>query len=88
MVRRMPILRHHHIGEGSGDPVDHRDDLVAVLYRQPAARQEAVLHVDHNEGGRSVRFDLVSRHCLPALSDQGVGQYQTGEPEGDFSPCH
>ena len=79
MVRRVPVLRHHHVGEALGDAVDHRDHLVAVFDRQTAARQEAVLHVHHDQGARCVGFDLVGRHRQTASSDQGIRQRKAGD---------
>jgi hypothetical protein len=37
------------MGEFRGEAVDWRDDLVAALHRQTAARAEIILHVHHDE---------------------------------------
>jgi hypothetical protein len=55
----MPVLRQHHVVEALGDSVDYRDDLIAVLHRQAAARQEAVLYVDDQQQTGRSGFDLV-----------------------------
>src|SRR5262249_51350548 len=49
MSGRMPILRQHHVLETAGQMIDQRHDLVAARHRQPAARAEIVLHVDHHK---------------------------------------
>jgi len=60
----MPVLRHHDIGEALCDPVDHRDDLLAVLNGEAAAGQETVLDIDHQKSGSVIDLD---RSCRPGL---------------------
>lgn len=41
MARRVPILRHHHIGEGPGDAVDNGNDrLPSFTARLPPGRKQ------------------------------------------------
>ncbi len=70
MARRVPILREHHVGKFLGDRIDDGHDLLAVLDRQAAARQEAVLHVHDDEhalvvdrDGRERRSGRTEQRC-------------------------
>ncbi len=49
MSRRMPVLGQDDIGELSGEPVDRRDDRVAVRHRERPAGTEIVLHIDDHQ---------------------------------------
>src|SRR5258705_13906021 len=65
MARRMPVLRHHDIGEALCDPVDHRDDLLAVFNGQAAAGQETVLDIDHQQAeASSILIEAAAQACL------------------------
>jgi hypothetical protein len=57
MLGRVPVLREDDVLEGLGDPVDQRDDLVALVDGQAAAGREAVLHVDHDQCRVRLRLD-------------------------------
>ena len=59
VMRRVPVLRHHHVFEALGDTVDHRNHLLTILDRQTAAGQEAILHVDHDQSARRAGLDLI-----------------------------
>ena len=79
MARRVPVLRHHDVGKALGEPVDDRHDLIAVLHREAAARQEAILHVDDEQCRRIVDLDRGRRPERPR-GDRGYGQAaQRGE---------
>jgi hypothetical protein len=65
MARRMPVLRHHDVGEAFCDPIDYGNDLLAVFNGQAAAGQETVLDIDHKKGGSVIDFDGSCRPSLP-----------------------
>ncbi|MNZ97178.1 hypothetical protein D3C78_1164030 [compost metagenome] len=46
---RVPVLGQDDMGEGIGQPVDRRDDILATRYRQRATAAEVVLHVGHQQ---------------------------------------
>jgi hypothetical protein len=49
MARRMPILRDRDMPEKLRQPIDDRNDGVALTNRQSAARAEIILHVDDKQ---------------------------------------
>ena len=61
MVRGVPVLREHDVAERLRDLIDQRHDLIALLHRQTAARNEAVLHIDHQQSVLIARPDLARR---------------------------
>ena len=68
----MPVLRHHDIGKALGDAVDHRNDLLAVLHGEAAARQEAVLDIDHQQRRCVVGLDrAAAQSCFEHDRRQG-----------------
>jgi hypothetical protein len=58
VTRRVPVLREHDVLERGRQAVDERDDLIAFLHRQRAARGKAVLYVDHEENVLCGRLHL------------------------------
>ena len=50
MMRRVPILCHHHVLKTCGDAVDDWDHLFAVFDRQCASGQKTILHIDYDKG--------------------------------------
>ena len=61
MARRVPVLRQDDVLEGLGDPVDERDDLVALVTARLPPGSEAVLHVDDDQHGVRAGLDLALR---------------------------
>jgi hypothetical protein len=53
----VPVLRHHDIGKTLGDAIDHGNDLLAVLHRETAAGQEAILNIDDQQRRRVIDLD-------------------------------
>jgi hypothetical protein len=45
----MPVLGQDDMSELRGEPVDHRDDRVAVRHCERPARTEIVLHIDDHQ---------------------------------------
>jgi hypothetical protein len=60
----MPVLSQHDVFEARRERVDDRNDLVAPLYREPAAGTEVVLHIDDDEGVSGARLDFGSLRQL------------------------
>src|SRR5262245_24374280 len=71
---RMPVLGEDHVREAGGEPIDDRDDLIAVLHGQRASRREAVLDVDDEEDVLLPRLDLRLRVCAPGELCEGGGE--------------
>src|SRR6185436_18886821 len=57
MAGGMPVLRHVDVLELLRQLVDDGDHLLPAFYRERAAGDEAVLHVDDDEGGIAARLD-------------------------------
>src|SRR5262249_30238336 len=55
VVRRMPVLSHHDVREGPGDPFYDRNSLPPVLSGEPPARKETVLHIHYDQHASLVR---------------------------------
>ena len=49
VLRRVPVLRQHHVLEAAREAVDERHHLVAARHRELAARAEIILHIDDEE---------------------------------------
>ena len=81
MVHRVPILRQDHVVEVLGHAVDDADHLVAVLNRQAAAGQEAILHVDHDQRARWTGFDLVGGESHAGPSKYGLCNATPARPK-------
>jgi hypothetical protein len=82
----VPILRHHHIFEARGDAIDDRDDLIAILHRKAASRQEAILHVDHQQHRIAARYDLLRRDCKRGATRPRGSECR--ESKDESSPVH
>ena len=65
VVRRMPILGENHMSKKPGKAIDHRNDLVALPDGQAPARQEGILHVDHEQNAFVVDF-ISGTYASPA----------------------
>ncbi len=72
--RRVPVLGQHDMGELRRDPIDDGHDLIAVLHRQAPSGQEAVLHVDDDQHGRVVDWDVARREGEPGRCEERRGQ--------------
>jgi len=86
MPRRVPVLRHHHMGEALRQRVDDRHDLVAAGNRQLAAGTEIVLDVDDDQSGPRIdhRYLLcpgAARGCRGADCHRSRHQTAPVDPE-------
>src|SRR6516225_10061741 len=55
MLGRMPVLSHHDVRKGRGDPIYDRHGLLALLYREASSAKETVLNINHDEHTSLVR---------------------------------
>src|SRR5437667_5870498 len=60
MSRGVPVLAQDHMSEGSRQPVDRRDDCIAIGNGERTARAEIVLDIDDQQ-----YVSIIWRHCLP-----------------------
>src|SRR6185437_2285234 len=66
----MPILGQHHVIEVLHQPVDDRDDRVAVTHRQRATRAKIALDIDNEQqlvAGPGLHLHLRRRWTRPAV---------------------
>ena len=64
----MPILRHDHLRKGADQPIDQRQDRLAVRHRQRAATHEVVLHVDDDQRILAARGERISHRFVLAVA--------------------
>src|SRR6266436_2023194 len=60
MSRGVPVLGQDHVGEGSRQSVDRRDDRIAVGNCERSTGAEIVLDIDDQQN-----VSIIWRHCLP-----------------------
>src|SRR5271165_1310370 len=62
MTGWMPVLGQDDMSEPASEPIDRRNDCIAVRYGEGAAGTEIILHIDNDQN-----LALASRHCGGAV---------------------
>src|SRR5256885_1045948 len=86
MPRRMPVLGADHVGEALAERVDDRDDLLAVLHGEAAARQKTVLDVDDDQSALHVGLDVGARRDGTFDRRGEGGREEGGSKSGEGLP--
>jgi hypothetical protein len=60
MIRRVPVLRHHHVLKPRCDSVNYLNNRIPTRNRKGAARAKVILHVNHYQNVMRIRLHRVS----------------------------